>query len=61
MDNVTTMENMTMGPKKIINSFFKIIFINNVKQLKEYPPVIVVNNITYVLCEKLRCLEINNY
>jgi hypothetical protein len=55
---------------KMINLFFnEIIFMNNVEQFKKYyhgmsvtpppppPNPIVVNNIIYLLCTKLGCLE----
>ncbi len=68
MDNVTIREIMMMGPNVFFKICFKIIFINNVKKIKQcchgmsvkpsFP--IVVNNIIYVLCEKLGCFENKN-
>jgi hypothetical protein len=65
MDNVTIREIMMMGPNVFFKICFKIIFINNVKKIKQcchgmsvkpsFP--IVVNNIIYVFCEKLVCFE----
>jgi hypothetical protein len=62
MDNITIGENMMMGPNIFIYLFKKIIFINNVKQLKKYchgmsvhpPPPQLVSTTLYMGASKIK-------